>query len=479
MKPPDAAPRSATSAPPAAERVSVGVRAAYGSSAFAENLAINSVNQLANPVFNLTLGVSPVLVGAAIALPRLWDAVMDPWIGNRSDNLRSRWGRRRPFILIGAVLTAICTAGLWFFPEGKSPLFYFGWLAVGSFLLSTAYSIFVVPYGALGLELTRDYHERTRLMGAKSMLHKLSGVVNQWLLKIVQIVGQNSLVAGSRVCGVIIGGLVVVLGAITVWRVPERARPVSTAPKLSLWRGWRETMKRRDFVRLGAAQMFIYASFLVVDNTGFYLNVFYVNGGDMAKGALLKGFAGMAFQLGGLAAIPGIVWLSQRIGKRNAFLVCTASLVVAGVSKWFCYVPDAGWLLVIPSLLLAPGLVAVMVLVPSMTADLCDLDEAVTGARREGMFNAVLGWMLKVALSGSIFLAGLALAATGWETELKAAQSEATFFAMRVAFAVGTVVLALIAAALVAGYRVTEADVAAARRTAAEAAARQRPEPQS
>lgn len=454
-------------APPESERVSPGVRAAYGSSAFAENLAINSVNQLANPVFNLTLGVSPVLVGAAIALPRLWDAVMDPWIGNASDNLRSRWGRRRPFILIGAVLTALCAAGIWFFPEGRSPMFYFGWLAIGSFLLSTAYSIFVVPYGALGLELTRDYHERTRLMGAKSMLHKLSGVVNQWLLKIVQVVGQNSLVAGSRFCGVIIGCLVVALGAITVWRVPERARPVVApgAPKRSLWRGWCETMKRGDFVRLGFAQMLIYASFLVIDNTGFYLNVFYVNGGDMAKGALLKGFAGMAFQLGGLAAIPGIVWLSQRIGKKNTFLLCTASLVVAGVSKWFCYVPDAGWLLVIPSLLLAPGLVAVMVLVPSMTADICDLDEAVTGARREGMFNAILGWKLKVALSGSIFLAGVALDLTGWQTSLKAAQSAETFLAMRVAFSTGTIVLALLAAVILAGYAVTEKSVAAARQS--------------
>ncbi len=452
-------------APPASERVPPGIRVAYGSSAFAENLAINSVNQLANPVFNLTLGVSPVLVGAAIALPRLWDAVMDPWIGNASDNLQSRWGRRRPFILIGALLTALCTAGIWFFPEDRSPLFYFGWLAVGSFLLSTAYSIFVVPYGALGLELTRDYHERTRLMGAKSMLHKLSGVVNQWLLKIVQLVGQNSLVAGSRFCGVIIGCLVAALGAITVWRVPERARPAAThAPKLSLWRGWRETMKRGDFVRLGSAQMLIYASFLVNDNTGFYLNVFYVNGGDMAKGALLKGFTGMCFQLGGLAAIPGIVWLSQRIGKKNTFLLCTASLVVAGVAKWFCYVPDAGWLLVIPSLLLAPGLVAVMVLVPSMTADICDLDEAVTGARREGMFNAILGWMLKVALSGSIFLAGVALSLTGWDTGLKAAQSPETFFAMRVAFSAGTIVLALAAAAIIAGYRVTEETVAESRR---------------
>jgi len=455
----------ATEPSPASERVPVGTRVAYGSSAFAENLAINSVNQLANPVFNLTLGVSPVLVGAAIALPRLWDAVMDPWIGNLSDNARTRWGRRRPFILIGAFLTALCTAGIWFFPDGRSPTFYFGWLAAGCFLLSTAYSIFVVPYGALGLELTRDYHERTRLMGAKSMLHKLSGVVNQWLLKIVQIVGQNSLVAGSRFCGVIIGCVVAVLGAITVWRVPERAIPAPAAgPRLSLWRGWRETMKRGDFVRLGSAQMLIYASFLVIDNTGFYLNVFYVNSGDMAKGALLKGFAGMAFQLGGLAAIPGIVWLSQRIGKKNTFLLCTASLVVAGVSKWFCYVPDAGWLLVIPSLLLAPGLVAVMVLVPSMTADICDLDEVTTGARREGMFNAVLGWMLKVALSGSIFLAGVALDLTGWQTSLKAAQTPETFLAMRVAFSAGTIVFALLAALLISGYHVTEEAVAASRR---------------
>lgn len=459
-------------APPESERVSPGVRAAYGSSAFAENLAINSVNQLANPVFNLTLGVSPVLVGAAIALPRLWDAVMDPWIGNASDNLQSRWGRRRPFILIGALLTAVCTAGIWFFPAGRTPMFYLGWLAVGSFLLSTAYSIFVVPYGALGLELTRDYHERTRLMGAKSMLHKLSGVVNQWLLKIVQVVGNNSLVAGSRFCGVIIGFLVATLGAITIWRVPERARPVITSgAKLSLWRGWRETVKRGDFVRLGSAQMLIYASFLVIDNTGFYLNVFYVNGGDMAKGALLKGFAGMCFQLGGLCAIPGIVWLSQRIGKKNTFLLCTASLVVAGIAKWFCYVPDAGWLLVIPSLLLAPGLVAVMVLVPSMTADICDLDEIATGARREGMFNAVLGWMLKVALSGSIFLAGLTLNLTGWDTALKNEQTPATFLAMRIAFSVGTIVFALLAATIISGYNVTEETVAASRRAVRCAAA--------
>jgi GPH family glycoside/pentoside/hexuronide:cation symporter len=466
---PSPAPNADATGTPAGEQVSRGTRLAYGSSAFAENLAINSVNQIANPVFNLALGVSPVLVGAALALPRLWDAFMDPWIGTVSDNCQSRWGRRRPFILVGALLTGLCAAAIWFFPTGRSPAFYFGWLALGSLLLSTAYSIFVVPYGALGLELTRDYHERTRLMGTKSMLHKLSGVLNQWLLKLVLLVGQNSMVAGSRFCGVFIGGLVATLGAFTAVRVPERPRPPSSssAPKFSVWRGWRETVKRRDFVLLATAQCLIYASILVIDNTGFYLNVFYVNGGNMAYGALLKGVAGTAFQLGGLLAIPGIVALSRRIGKKPTFLLCTLSIALGGVAKWFCYVPDAGWLLVLPSLLMAPGLVAVMVLVPSMTADICDLDEVTTGARREGMFNAVLGWMLKVAISGSIFLAGVALNLTGWQTELKAAQSAETFLAMRVAFSVGTIVFAILAAALIAGYRVTEADVAASRRTVA------------
>jgi GPH family glycoside/pentoside/hexuronide:cation symporter len=126
-------------------------------------------------------------------------------------------------------------------------------------------------------------------------------------------------------------------------------------------------------------------------------------------------------------------------------------------------VPGAGWWLVLPSLLLAPGLVAVMVLVPSMTADVCDVDEVTSGARREGMFNAVAGWLLKLSLSGAYFVAGVLLSASGWETLLGAAQSPATYLAMRVMFCVGTVGLAVAAAWLIRGYGITEATVNAAR----------------
>lgn len=464
-----AASSSAAVAPAAPATLPLGTRVAYGASAFGENLAINSINQLANAVFNITLGVPLLLVGLALSLPRLIDVFLDPFVGNWSDRLRSRWGRRRPFIFVGALMCAAVAAGLWFFPEGRSTMFYFWWLLGGCALMSVAYSILIVPYGALGLELVTNYHERTKLMGTKSILHKASGVVNQWLLKWVREAGGGDLIAGGRICAPLVGATIAILGFITVWKVKERDLPpvrVST-PKVSLWSSWRITMSQPDFRRLVLAQIFIYMSFLVIDTTGFYLNVFYVNGGDMGVGAGMKGWYGMAFQLCGMAAVPLIVKLSRRIGKKQAFLVCTVTIALGGIAKWFCYVPGAGWWLVLPSALMGPGLVAVMVLVPSMTADICDLDAAESGTRREGMFNSVLAWALKFALTGSILLANVVLHLVGWVTERQAAQDEGTFLAMRIGFSGGTVALALLGAWFIHRYSVTPEAVASAQARAA------------
>lgn len=466
-------PPATSSAPASAPAVGAGTRAAYGASAFAENLAINSINQLANAVFNLTLGVPLLLVGLALSLPRLIDVFLDPLVGNWSDRLRSPWGRRRPFILAGALACAVVATGLWFFPEGRSTTFYFWWLLAGCAAMSVAYSFLIVPYGALGLELADDYHERTRLMGAKSMFHKTSGVVNQWLLKWVRDAGAGNLISGGRWCAPLLGLAIAGLGALTAWRVRERPAPAPAAapPRLSWRESWSITMRQPDFRRLVLAQIFIYMSFLVIDTTGFYLNVFYVHGGEMGAGAAMKGWYGTAFQLSGLLAVPLIVRLARRIGKKQAFLCCTVTIALGGAAKWFCYVPGAGWWLLLPSALMGPGLVAVMVLTPSMTADICDLDAAASGVRREGLFNASLAWSLKAALTGSILLANVVLHAVGWETTRQAAQDPETFLAMRVAFSGGTVVLAAIAAWFIHRYTLTPAAVSAAQTRFAAAAA--------
>jgi len=432
----------------------------YACGSFAENLAINSVYQLSYAIFNIVLGVSPALIGLALAAPRALDIVLDPVIGSVSDRWRSRWGRRRPFILVGGLLAAACACGMWFFPQGHSTDFYFWWLLLGSFALATGYSVLIVPYGALGFELTANHHERTSLMGYRSAANKISGVANQWLVAIVQIGIFGGLLAGARYVGVFLGTTIAVLAACTAAFVHERQDLRARATRtMGLAKGLRETLRQRDFLSLVIAQIFIYSSVLVVDSIGFYLNVFYVNGGDLKYGGILKGIAGTAFQVGGLLAIPLIVRLSRRIGKKAAFSWCTASVMLAGIAKWFCYYPGAGWWIALPSLLLAPGLVAVLVMVPSMTADVCDLDEVNTRQRREGMYNSVVSWTVKLCLSATVGVAGLLLALSGWHTNLGAAQSPHTYLVLRILFSGVTIACAIAAVLAIRFYRIDERKV--------------------
>lgn len=132
-------------------------------------------------VFNIYLGVPPWLVSTALMLNRLFDAVSDPFFGWLSDNTRTRWGRRRPYILIGALTAGICLPCLvWVSPGwGSTSIFsyqvpnYFWYMVVSSALYITIVSCFNVPWQSLGAELTPDVHERTSVFTYKTALQKL------------------------------------------------------------------------------------------------------------------------------------------------------------------------------------------------------------------------------------------------------------------------------------------------------------------
>jgi glycoside/pentoside/hexuronide:cation symporter, GPH family len=446
-------------APPATERsspdaLSWRVKLCYGPAAFAETLAINSITQLVNPVFAIALGVNPGLVGVAMAIPRLWDAFTNPVVGSISDNWRGRWGRRRPFIMLGAVLTGILAAALWWAPAGRSETFYFTWLLVGGILVATATDIFSVPYNALGLELAEKRHDRTRLMAWRSVFQKLGGVSVQWLFAAIQWSIFATAVHGARAVGIAVAVVIIALGMLPAIALRERVDLVRAAPpQVPLFASWRDTLRDRHFVWLATANICVYTSVLLVETVGLYLNIYYVNGGDLGRAAFWKGITGTAFHVGGLLSIPVVTWLAGRFGKQAAFMICTGSIAMGGIAKWFCYTPGATWQVVIPSVLLAPGLVAVLILVPSMLADLCERDRDETGARREGMYSAVLNWLFKLVNSGVLLVSGFLLVATGWENRLGVAQSTATYWWMRFSFAAGTVALAIASILLIRRYR--------------------------
>ena len=167
---------------------------AYGMGGLIPIALFNIAGQLMGLLGNISLGLSAFWLGTIMIIPRLWDAFSDPIIGHLSDNTRTRWGRRRPYILIGGIAVALSFVAMWWVPRGEwirdnlaerrrvqlVPTWHSFWAALLVFF--TACAVFEIPHGALGLEMSTDYHERTRLFSAKSFLGNLFAMGTPWLI---------------------------------------------------------------------------------------------------------------------------------------------------------------------------------------------------------------------------------------------------------------------------------------------------------
>ena len=181
---------------PQVDRVPLYEKAALGVGALSMFFGFAGVSILAYPVYNMLLGVDAGLVGLALMLPRLWDAITDPVMGQISDNFRSRYGRRRPFIVVGAITMGVSFALIWQAPESWSDgmkVFYFIAMQIVFF---TCFTVFAVPFNALSYEMTPDYDERNRVMAWLAFFHKSGEFLGGWMLPLAAVIGVW-LVAGA------------------------------------------------------------------------------------------------------------------------------------------------------------------------------------------------------------------------------------------------------------------------------------------
>jgi GPH family glycoside/pentoside/hexuronide:cation symporter len=391
-------------------------------------------------VLNIGLGMNPALVGLVGALPRLVDAISDPITGYFSDNIRTRWGRRRPVILFGAITGGILYALMFQLYKGHSESFYFWYFAGFQALYFLGFTCFSIPWIALGYEMTPDYHERTRLQGASNFIGQFAWVIAPWFFKIMDNKSMfTDIVHGARILSIFLGAFMVVGGMLPAIFNKERfqdlPRPQREKGALNVtkdfFRGFAITFKCRPFVKLCAVTFLIFNGFMLASAFSAYVIFFYVYNGDYSKGGTLLGWFGSVSSVCTFCVIFLATWLSTKIGKRNAFLITISISIIGYALKWIGYNPNQPYLLLIAAPFIAFGLGSLFTLVGSMVADVCDLDELKTDTRREGMFGAVYWWMVKLGLAVSSLLSGILLNATGFNIALGAKQTAQTLLYMR------------------------------------------------
>ncbi|MEM7314442.1 MAG: MFS transporter, partial [Planctomycetota bacterium] len=262
--------------------------------AYASGMLVNNLQAAALPammiVLNLGIGLDPRLVGIIGFIPRIFDAVSDPLMGYISDNTRSKWGRRRPYIFAGAVVAGLVFAGMWQFPDGKEPSFYFWFFLVGLVTYFLTYTMYATPFVAFGYEMTPDYHERTRLHAFANAFGQLAWIGAPWIWAIMA--SYENKVQGARQLGLVFGGAIILMGIVPAIFCRERmaelppAEPSEGMSGLArilgeFFKSIRTTFGCKPFVKLCTATFLVFNGYQLGVSFALYVMIYYVfNGND-------------------------------------------------------------------------------------------------------------------------------------------------------------------------------------------------------
>lgn len=413
------------------------------------------------------LGMDPLLWGILFFVPRLMDAITDPVMGFISDNTRSRWGRRKPYIFIGSIVTGLSFIAMWqIYPE-NSELYNFTYFLLVSIVFYLGLTVFATPYVAMGYETSNDYHERTRLMAVAQWIGQWAWVIVPWFWILIydpEIFATAD--AGARELSIWVGLFCLALTmtpALFCKTQPVREEDLNelSRDKLaenlsSLVDGFKAAFQCVPFRKLCIATFFVFNAFNTVAGFSFFIIVYYIFNGDAgAAGTWPAWFGSFSALCTSFLVIPLITVMSQRLGKRKTFLVSQSISLVGYISFWWCFDPQNPYLMLLPLPLFAFGIGSLFTLMMSMTADVCDLNELNTGARCEGVFGAIYWWMVKFGFAIAGLFSGVILTLVGFDQNV-AAQSTDTLQSLKLAYILVPMTGTLFAIWIMAGYDLSE-----------------------
>jgi glycoside/pentoside/hexuronide:cation symporter, GPH family len=423
--------------PPAADRLPMRQKIGFGLGAFLDMWGHWLYPSLAFQVFNIFLGVAPGLISTVQMVKIFIDAGSDAVFGWISDNTRTRYGRRRPFILVGGVLAGIGLPLMFAVGRDWTQTQYFIFMLVSMVIYVPIMSCFNMPWVSLGSEMTPDYHERTTLMAIRNGIQKLPELSMFFAAQFTTLSifndagGKPDILRGAQTYCAILGAIMVAASIAIFLLVRERyyeklvSRTQTHIPFAdTLWR----TLRCKPFRHVLLMALAYGIGTAMVAALGYYATVYYVCQGDVAQGAkwnTAMGLAGMAF---GFAGIPFFTWIARKQGKRAGLAAVLVLAICAFIGDWWLYDPARPYLQ-----LFACGFVAFTgagfwTLYGATIGDVVDYDESQTGQRREGSFSACQSWITKVGIALGVGASGWILQFTGFDAKQAIQTPEAIFW---------------------------------------------------
>jgi GPH family glycoside/pentoside/hexuronide:cation symporter len=431
--------------------VSLKEKIAYGMGDFALMIGYGAIGFYF--VFFLTdvAGLPAAWAGFIFLIARVWDAFIDYAMGFITDATKSRWGRRRPYILFGAIPFGIIFALLWIVPFQSQTLLFIYYLSI-SVLFNTAFTIISIPYNSMMPELTQDYDERTSISGVRMAL-SFSGtlVAAAGIMVVVDLIfpGKSAYISSFPVMGMFFGLIIIASLLLTFFGTRERVRESSYSSKEGFFKTFGSIMKLKEFRIILGMFLFNMVGFDLIQVLLIYFLKHVIQVAEDVT------FMVMAVPLVvAIAAAPLWVWLGEKWGKKKAYMVAAVYLIF---SFSLCLIAPVGNLtfMLIISAMAGIGISASQVIPLSIIPDIIEIDEYENGTRREGAFYGITTFLYKVASAIAINVATLFLGFWGYiestaDTVIgQVIQPDSAINAIRIMMGVGPGIFFLISAVFV------------------------------
>jgi glycoside/pentoside/hexuronide:cation symporter, GPH family len=392
----------------AARTLSLGTKLGFGVCDLGGNLFFTIMGfYLLNFMTDVAL-LGAGLAGAAMMVGKVCDAITDPTVGYLSDRTKSRMGRRRPWMLWGAIFLFFTMILQYTNPRIQSQIWLFLWMAVAYCLLTTAYTMVNIPYGSLTPELTKDFDERTTLNAFRMSFAVVGTFIGALLVR--QVVGMfPSVDRGWSGMGGIMGALMLITALVTVITVKEPARAKEEArEQQGFFKTYAAALRNKPFLMaLFTYALHIGGTSIVQGSLIYYFKYIY------GPGASLE----LALALLLVPVIPSIwMWtaLSRKIGKKWCYNLGMGLVAVACLAIFLFARQGGPTLFYIIMAVAGIGFSTNYVMPFAIMPDVVELDYAENGVRREGAFYGIFNFMNKFGVAVANLINGLVLSAFGY-----------------------------------------------------------------
>ena len=417
-----------------------------------------------------SLGFPGWMWGFVMIFPRLFDAITDPIMGFISDNTKSKWGRRRQYVFLGAIIMGFSFIVMWQLHKESNIDYNFTYFLLWSLFFYVGLTIFSVPYVAMGYEMSDDFHERTNIMAVAQFIGQWAWVIAPWFWVIMddQNFFESSEIA-VRELAVWVGLVCMTFAMIPAIFIKSKSTLNQDYDSItfkniikSLYSifviNFSQAFKIKAFRKLCIATFLIFNAFNTVAAFTYFIIVFFLfNGVTGPDGAwwwpTLFGSVGALVTT--FLVIPAVTILSNKVGKKKAFIVSQSVSIIGYIMLWFLFIPGKPHMFLLALPFFSFGIGGLFTLMMSMTADVIDLDELNTGKRREGVFGAIYWWMVKFGFGIAGGLSGVILSVIGWESG-GATQTEEALYGLRLFFSGLPILGTLLAIYVMRDYEITE-----------------------